>query len=68
MVVLPVQIILRESCSVCSCSFDVSLGGDGLRIFLFHHLDSVGPSCLLKWSSVIAIGWLDIVEPLFLSI
>lgn len=53
---------------MCSCNFDVSLEGDVLGIFLFHHLDSVQPSCLLKWSSVIAIGWQEIVEPLLLSI
>ena len=28
------------TCSVCSCSFDVSVGGGELRIFLLHHLSN----------------------------
>ena len=29
----------QNNCSICNCSFDVFLGGNELRIFLFYHLD-----------------------------
>ena len=37
------QVILRESCSTCSCSFSVSVGGGELGVLLLCHL---GPASI----------------------
>ena len=38
-VVLVFGSVLRDSGSICGCSFVVSLGGSECRIFLLHQLD-----------------------------
>lgn len=43
---ISLQVILREGCSVCSCSLGVSVGGDEFRTLLLHRLDHPLTHCL----------------------
>lgn len=41
------RVLFRGSCSIYSCKFLVSVGGDEVRIFLHHHLELL--PILRKW-------------------
>ena len=43
------QVVLRESCSICNCSLGVSMGGGELKLFLLCHFD---PTLLLGFYSL----------------